>query len=372
MDFEDVTTPDAITNSSEANQEPRETEETSRHSKGTHTKIGDIQKPVPMETVQDRNQSVVEVQVQDSVAGGNISKGKLSAHKDSNLPTQKLHQPTAKIIQSMETWETIREEQPVLDKQRAVEEQPIVQGRLGGEEDGDMSKLIKCKQGTRDEKKCTDILWVGNVDEEGRFILRRDIKDYFFKYVDKGYKTILVRTTVEVPIHRVSEWVCEFLAKKVGMPEPWNTCIASKLTITFKGKVETGQDLLSIYPEKSLFLLSKGQLPDQFKNHQGKLWECTHKCGKADNKRYNIIKDKKCQHKIHFAKDQPTKTWGNSCEKGEKLMHIPLLNCGPASPPSNVSISFNIAEIVFFPSNMPAAKLNLLCFLQGGQPEASH
>ena len=285
MDFEDVATPDATTHSNEARQEPRETGETARLSKGTPTKIDDIRgkilKSVPVETVQDQNQSEVEVQVQD-----------------------------------------------------------------------DMRKLIKCKQGTREGQKCTDILWVGKLDNEGQFISHKDIKDYFFKYVNKGYQTIWVRTTVEVPIHMVSEWVCEFFASKMGMPEPWNTCVASEMNITFKGNVETGQDMLSTYPEKSLFLLSKGPLPEQFKNHKGLLWQCTGKCGKAQNKRSNI-KDKKCNHKFFFDKDQPIKTMGAHCERD---MHIPILSRGPASTLPQVSKSFHLAKIVIYFSNQLATK----------------
>ena len=271
-----------------------------------------------------------------------------------------------RIIQSMEPRETICEGQPVLDEQHVVEEQPVVQGGEGREEDDDMRKLIKCKQGTREGQKCTDILWVGNLDKEGQFILDRDIKDYFFKYVDEGYQTIWVRATVEVPIHMVSEWVCEFFAKKVGMPEPWKACIAKEMTVTFKGRVETGQDLLSTYPEKSLFLLSKGPLPEQFKNHQGKLWECTKKCSKADTNRCNIIKDKKCKHKILFARDQEIHNWGNPREKGEKPLHVPIITRGPASPldlPSpQVSKSLDQAEFVFCYTNRPAKKSNFAFF----------
>ena len=209
-----------------------------------------------------------------------------------------------------------------------------------------MRRLIKCKQGTRGGQKCTDILWVGNLDKEGQFILERDIKDYFFKYVDEGYQTIWVRTTVDVPIQMMSERVCEFFAKKIGKQEPWNTCIASELNITFKGKVETGQDWLSSYPENSFFLLSKGQLPGQFQNHKGLLWQCTGKCEKAQNLRRNITRDKKCRHQFLFDRDQPKSMGREDNERGDNPMHIPILSClpasmaSPASPPSQVSTSF--------------------------------
>ena len=242
--------------------------------------------------------------------------------------------PTSLIIQSMKPMETIHEEQPVpidtvpeeqpvLENQLVVEEQHAVQQVDGREESLDLRKVIKCKQGTRKGQKCTDILWVGNVDEEGRFKLCRKIKDYFFKYIGDGYQTIMVRTTVEVPIHMVAEWVCEFFDKKVGMPQPWQTCIAKELTLNFKGEAQTGQDLLSTYPQKSLFLLSKGPLPEQFKNHQGKLWQCTGKCGKAQDLRFNI-KDKKCTHKFLFDRDQPS-AMGDNLKRDK---HIPVFSCG--------------------------------------------
>ena len=273
---------------------------------------------------------------------------------------QRLHHPTTKIIQPIEPMEIVPKEQPASEEQLDVELLPVDQGGDGGEEDKDMRKLIKCKQGTREGQKCTDILWIGNLDKEGQFILDRDIKDYFFKYVDEGYQTIWVRATVEVPIQMVSERVCEFFAKKVGMPEPWNTCIASELNITFKGKVEPGQDLLSTYPEKSLFLLSKGPLPEQFKNHKGLLWQCTRKCGKAQNRRDNII-DKKCRHKFLFDKDQPNSMGRDKHRTGEDPMHIPILSRLPASlaslatPQRRVSKSFQLANIVISCSNQLTA-----------------
>ena len=227
--------------------------------------------------------------------------------------------------------ETCPEKQPVLEEQLLLTKDMVwsnanrAQGRAKNE-------LIKCRQGTRKGKKCTDILWVGNEDEEGKFILRRKIKDYFFKYIGEGFQTIMVRTTVEVPTNMVAEWVCEFFDKKVGKSEPWNTFIGKELHLTFKGEAETGQDLMSTYPEQTLFLLSKGPLADEFLNHQGKLWECTDNCENADSNRSHIFKDRKCSHKILFKKDQPTKTWGNLCEKPGKPIYIPKLSCGPASP----------------------------------------
>ena len=145
----------------------------------------------------------------------------------------------------------------------------------------------------------------------------------------------MVRTTVEVSTNKVAEWVCKFFDKELGKPEPWNNFIAEELTINFKGEIHTGDDLISIYPENSMFLLAKGTLDyiQIFKNHQGKLWECTNKCEMADDKRSNITKNKKCNHNILFENDEPiTKTWGNHSEKIGKPLYIPMLSCGPASP----------------------------------------
>ena len=142
---------------------------------------------------------------------------------------------------------------------------------------------------------------------------------------------------MEVPTNMVAEWVCEFFDKKVGKPEPWKTCTGKELTLNFKGEAQTGQDLLSTYPQKSLFLLSKGRLPEELKNHQGKLWQCIGKCGKAQDRRDNI-KDKKCRHKFLFDGDQPNGLGHHS----DKDKHIPMLSSGPASPPPSVSTSFHV------------------------------
>ena len=227
-----------------------------------------------------------------------------------------------------------------------------------GEGSVDMRKEIKCKQGTRKGEKCTDILWVGNVDEEGKFISDREIKDYFFKYIGDGYQTIMVRATVEVPTNMVAEWVCEFFDKKVGKPEPWKTCTGKQLTLNFKGEAQTGQDLLSTYPQKSLFLLSKGPLPQEFENHQGKLWQCAGKCGKAQDRRDNIKSVKKCDHKILFDRDQPNAMGDHS--KRDK--HIPVNSCESASPPPQVSTSFHVVYCVPFLISPPPNKFNFIFF----------
>ena len=111
-------------------------------------------------------------------------------------------------------------------------------------------------------------------------------------------------------------------------PEPYDALYPpkSKLFLTFKGEVQTGIDLLSTYPEKSLFLMSNGPLPDKYKNHQGKLWQCTGRCDKGQDLRYNVSRDKKCKHQILFDTDQP-KSMG---EKTKRDKHIPV---SPVSPP---------------------------------------
>ena len=223
-----------------------------------------------------------------------------------------------------EPLEIVPEKQPVSEEQVLVEEQPVHQRTEGGE---DMRKKIPCTQGTRQGEKCLDILWVGNLDD----ISSGNIKEYYFKYIEEGYQTMWVRAAVDVPINFVTERVCAFFKGKMGKPEPYDALYPtnqpkSNLFLTFKGEVQTGLDLLSTYPENSLFLMSNGELPEQFKNHQGKLWQCTGKCGKAQNMRRNISKDKKCNHKILFDSDQPN-GMGDNLKKGS---HLPV---SPASAP---------------------------------------
>jgi len=81
--------------------------------------------------------------------------------------------------------------------------------------------------------------------------------------------------------------------------------------------------------------MSNGPLPEQFKNHQGMLWQCSGKCGKAQNLRFNISKDKKCKHKILFDRDQPNGLGANSTRD----KHIPV---SPASPTHQVSKFFHL------------------------------
>ena len=82
--------------------------------------------------------------------------GDENAVPNPNEKTTKLNQKTGKIIQPVEHMETIPEEHPVVE--------------WSGVQDEDTGKVINCIPGTRQGKKCTDILWVGSVDEEGKFI----------------------------------------------------------------------------------------------------------------------------------------------------------------------------------------------------------
>ena len=88
---------------------------------------------------------------------------------------------------------------------------------------------------TRQGRDADDIIWVGNLDEEKNLIWDMNIKDYFFKYVPKGHKTIWVRSLNDKPIWEVVNQVCQVFAK-LGKPEPLDTWESHNMDISFQGK----------------------------------------------------------------------------------------------------------------------------------------
>ena len=93
----------------------------------------------------------------------------------------------------------------------------------------------------------------------------------------------------------IVDWVVDFLATKLKMGDTLETLQSGQLHVNFKGGRVNGENLVSSFPDKSMLLLSRGTLPQEFKGHAGQVWQCS-VCKCSDNKRTNIIR-KKCTSK---------------------------------------------------------------------------
>ena len=111
--------------------------------------------------------------------------------------------------------------------------------------------------------------------------------------------------------------------------------------------------MLSSYPDRSMFLLSRGPLGEDYHGHQGWVWQCGD-CGAANTKRGNVMRQK-CKsrsgrHKLFF-EDQPDKLGDHPRTKAGKPLYLPR-DSEPAILPQvqvSTSLSLAIAIVAFSP-----------------------
>ena len=184
----------------------------------------------------------------------------------------------------------------------------------------------QCMQGSGQGRDADDVLWIGEKDEGGSFLWKgKRIHDVYFRYLNEGLQTIHVRCTVDVKAKLIVDWVVDLLANKLKMGDALEALQAGELEINLRGARINGETLVSSFPIKSLFLLSRGPLPDEYTQHKGCVWQCQH-CGNADTKRGNIMrakcKSKSGRHKFFF-KDQQVKLGDHPSTKGGKPLYLP-------------------------------------------------
>ena len=130
---------------------------------------------------------------------------------------------------------------PVRGSQQSSQPPADIQG---GRDDS-----IAFRNGTRCGKQVFDILWVGSDmgsdDEQHTFLWSKDIRDSYWKLVMDGAPTLWVRSCrAEVDLGQVLEAVVDMLQNFHGVE-----CVqAADLVITYKGQVQSGEELLVGYP----------------------------------------------------------------------------------------------------------------------------
>ena len=101
------------------------------------------------------------------------------------------------------------------------------------------------------------MVWISKTNEEGMFRWEHDLQEAFVLFLHPGkswhpYKTIWVRTTVDVKLWRLVDAVVKFHSGTLNQEEIKEAWDAEDLVINFQGKPQSGEDFLSSYPNKCL------------------------------------------------------------------------------------------------------------------------
>ena len=152
-------------------------------------------------------------------------------------------------------------------------------------------------------------------------------RDYYFKYIEDGSRTIWVRSNINAKISDVAHAVAQNIEELQGFKGA-----ASDINkVTFAGK-ECPSDSLWDKPDRSLFLLSKGPLPEQFQEHHGHLWQCKNiSCSRSATRRKHVMSKKgRCKHASFWFEDDHTgKAFGDPKKANVRPTHCPDGHLGP-------------------------------------------
>ena len=120
-------------------------------------------------------------------------------------------------------------------------------------------------RGSKHGKDAEDVIWIGQIDAEGTFIWQgKSIQDLYVRYLDEGLLTLHVRCTVDVKLKDLIDWVSDYLATKLKMGDALEALRAGQLHVNYEGGPVSGENLVSAFPSKSMFLLSRGQLAEKY------------------------------------------------------------------------------------------------------------
>ena len=121
------------------------------------------------------------------------------------------------------------------------------------------------------------------------------------------------------------DWLVDHLNKKLKMGDALEALRAGQLHVNFEGGRVSGEILVSAFPAKSMFLLSRGKLAEEYRGHRGRVWQCQ-LCSRADSKRNNVIKarctSKNGKHRCYFDEDQLAKLGDHAASKGGRPMYL--------------------------------------------------
>ena len=159
-------------------------------------------------------------------------------------------------------------------------------------------------------------------------------RDYYFKYIEDKSQTIWVRSNINARISDVAYFVAMYIEKRQGFQGA-----ASEIKkVTFAGQ-DCPSDSLWDKPDRSLFLLSRGPLPEQLQEHQGFLWQCKNmNCSRSGTRRKDVIQKKGrgkhgCKHaRFWFEDDHMGKAFGDPNKAKVRPTHCPDGHLGQEEP----------------------------------------
>ena len=158
------------------------------------------------------------------------------------------------------------------------------------------------------------------------------------------------------------DWLVDYLAKKLKMGDALEALRAGQLHVNFEGGQVSGENLVSAFPAKSMFLLSRGKLAEEYRGHRGRVWQCQ-LCSRSDSKRNNVIKQrctsKNGKHRRFFDEDQSAILGNHAARKGGKPMYLPRDSQPAIAQPTPVSTSLCLPLLL-----LPC--LHLLTLLNSG------
>ena len=224
-----------------------------------------------------------------------------------NLPSSSLDSPSKQVSEILRTPGKIRtadvpvtpDQNQLAQDEQLAQDDKLAQDNPLAEDVEHLAPMIKVQfsKGT-----------VNNVDFlglDGQTAWNwNDLREYFFLVL--GHQIVQVRAATDCSLdillnHMLSKFDILLLDPQ----------------ITFEGKARDLVDNLFQFPEKSLFIITDGTLPDHLLSHSGRLWQCLD-CGKAVTTKPHLSKTKgRCpgQHRNILFNDLLKPTLGTKIDR---------------------------------------------------------
>ena len=95
----------------------------------------------------------------------------------------------------------------------------------------------------------------------------KKIQDIYLLYLDQGLLNVHVRATVNVSMKVIIHCFVNTLAENLKMEDALQAFEVGKLEVTYKAGRVDEKHLVSSFPDRSMFLLCRGSLSQEFKGH---------------------------------------------------------------------------------------------------------
>ena len=131
-----------------------------------------------------------------------------------------------------------------------------------------------------------------------------------------GYKTIMLRVNHSNNMANLKIYMVWYMSKEMGLS-------MGNPLLTFEGRPVDRPELFN-YRSGSMFILHDEEVPEAYRNHKGRLYECL-VCNKACNAKKNFEKPckNKTQHKLIFPDATPS-SWGCNLDRRQRPYGCPI------------------------------------------------